>query len=173
MAQIRAAILTVSDKGSRGERPSDIGGETVRETLTSLGVETADYKVVPDERPIIERTLTAWADGGGVDLIVTTGGTGVSPRDVTPDATLAVIDRQVPGMSEVMRAESLKKTPQAMLSRAVVGVRGKTLILNLPGNPNGARECLEAVAPALAHAVESIRGESGEHEPPASGATSA
>jgi molybdenum cofactor synthesis domain-containing protein len=171
MKVIRAAVLTVSDKGSRGERPVDIGGQTVRETLESLGATVVDYAVVPDERGDIAARLRAWADGGQVDLIATTGGTGLAPRDVTPEATLDVIDREVPGMAEVMRTESLKQTPQAALSRAVVGTRGRTLIVNLPGSPKGARECLQAIAAVLPHAVETVRGHAGEHQPPPTGQT--
>jgi molybdenum cofactor synthesis domain-containing protein len=116
-------------------------------------------EVVPDDIDLIKERLASWCDERGLDLIVTTGGTGLSPRDVTPEATLSVIDRRVPGMEEVMRAESLKKTPHAMISRAVVGARKRTLIINLPGSPKAARECLEAIAPALPHALEKLGGD--------------
>lgn len=162
---IRVAILTVSDKGARGER-EDLSGAAVREAMGSLGSEVVFYVVVPDEKEIISSRLKEWADGGQVDVVITTGGTGLSPRDVTPEATLEVLDRVVPGIAEAMRAESLKKTPMAMLSRGVVGVRKETLIINLPGSPKGARECLEVVLPALPHAVETIKGRVGEHTAP-------
>jgi len=154
-------ILTISDKGSRGER-QDKSGEAIREILSSMDVRIANYDIVPDEKELIARELISWADENNLDVILTTGGTGLTPRDVTPEATLAVVDRIVPGFAEAMRAESLKKTPMAMLSRAVVGTRGKCLIINLPGSPKAVRECLEAVLPALPHAVETLKGQAGE-----------
>jgi len=154
-------ILTVSDKGSQGKR-EDRSGETIREIFTQMDACVVDYAIVPDERELIKKKLVEWADGGKVDLIVTTGGTGLSPRDVTPEATLDVIDRMAPGFAEVMRAESLKKTPHAMLSRAVAGTRKNTLVINLPGSPKAVRECLEAIMPALPHAIETLRGEAVE-----------
>ncbi|MBI3980316.1 MAG: MogA/MoaB family molybdenum cofactor biosynthesis protein [Chloroflexi bacterium] len=157
-----AAVLTVSDKSFRGER-EDRGGPAVREAVEAGGGTVTRAAIVPDERDQIAAKLREWSD---VDVILTTGGTGLAPRDVTPEATLAVVDRLVPGIAEVMRAESLKKTPAAMLSRAVAGVRGQTLIINLPGSPRGVKECLEAVMPALPHAVETLRGEVGEHTRP-------
>jgi molybdenum cofactor synthesis domain-containing protein len=125
--------------------------------------------VIPDEQPLIERTLTRLADERDLDLVLTTGGTGLAPRDVTPQATRAVIDFEVPGLAEAMRAVSLGKTPAAMLSRAVAGVRRHTLIVNLPGNPKGVRECLEAILPALPHAVALLHSEVGDHQPPSAG----
>ena len=154
-------ILTISDKGSRGER-QDKSGETIREILSSLDVSIINYDIVPDEKELIAQELISWADENNLDVILTTGGTGLTPRDITPEATLAVVDRIVPGFAEAMRAESLKKTPMAMLSRAVVGTRGKCLIINLPGSPKAVRECLEVVLPALPHAVETLKGQAGE-----------
>ena len=156
-----AGILTISDKGSRGER-QDKSGEAIREILSSIDVRIVNYDIVPDEKePIIEK-LVKWADEDNLDVVVTTGGTGLTPRDVTPEATLAVVDRIVPGFAEAMRTESLKKTPHAMLSRAVVGTRGKCLIVNLPGSPKAVRECLEVILPALPHAMETLKGQAGE-----------
>ncbi|HWR67710.1 MAG TPA: MogA/MoaB family molybdenum cofactor biosynthesis protein, partial [Desulfomonilia bacterium] len=131
----------------------------IREILAGMDVSIDISEVVPDDIDLIKERLASWCDERGLDLIVTTGGTGLSPRDVTPEATLSVIDRRVPGMEEVMRAESLKKTPHAMISRAVVGARKRTLIINLPGSPKAARECLEAIAPALPHALEKLGGD--------------
>ena len=158
---ITLGVLTVSDKGSRGER-EDESGKAIGETLAPLDARVVKYEIVPDEGEIISATLAAWADSAEVDLIVTTGGTGLAPRDVTPEATLAIIDRLVPGFAEVMRAESLKKTPQAMLSRAVAGIRKGSLIINLPGSPKAVRECLEAILSALPHAIETLKGEAVE-----------
>ena len=161
LAMIRVGILTVSDRGSRGERV-DLSGEEIRRVVASIGASAVKYEIVPDEREDIAQRLRAWADGGEVDLILTTGGTGLAPRDVTPEATLAVVERLAPGFGEAMRAASLAKTPTAILSRAVAGVRGRTLIINLPGSPKAVRECLEAILPALPHAVETVRGEAFE-----------
>ena len=157
----RAAILTISDKGFSGER-EDRSGPVLREILQRAGFFIADFEVLPDDQPLLEQRLRRLADESCLDLVVTTGGTGVSPRDVTPDATLAVIDRPVPGMAEAMRANSLAKTPHAMLSRAVVGIRGQTLIINLPGSVKGAQENMEAVLPALDHALDKIKGDPSE-----------
>ena len=154
-------ILTISDKGSKGER-QDKSGEAIREVLTGMGVSIVNYDMVPDEKHVIAEKLVEWADRDNLDVVVTTGGTGLTHRDVTPEATLAVVDRIVPGFAEAMRAESLKKTPHAMLSRAVVGTRGKCLIINLPGSPKAVRECLEVILPALPHAVETLKGQAGE-----------
>jgi len=156
-----AGILTISDKGSRGER-EDKSGEIIREIISQSGARVVDYAVVPDEKELIAERLTDWADKGGVDMIITTGGTGLAPRDVTPEATLDVIDKTVPGFPEAMRAKSLRKTPHAMLSREVCGVRKKTLIINLPGSPKAVRECLPVILPALPHAIEVIKGEAAE-----------
>lgn len=161
IALFTVGILTVSDSRSAGKR-EDLSGEAIRKLVSEIGASVVEYSVVPDEKDRIAEKLTAWADGGNVDMIVTTGGTGLSPRDVTPEATLSVIDRVVPGIPEVMRAEGLKKTPHAMLSREVCGTRKKTLIINLPGSPRAVRECLSAVLPALPHAVEIIKGQAAE-----------
>ena len=160
----RAAILTLSDRVSAGVR-EDLSGEIVAQMLTEqLQVQVAAAEVLPDDRPMIEAILRHWCDIARYDLVVTSGGTGISPRDVTPDATLAIVDYVVPGMAEVMRAESLRKTPMAALSRAVVGVRGRTLIINLPGSPKGVRECLEAILPILPHALEQLASGGGHQE---------
>jgi molybdopterin adenylyltransferase len=155
---MKAGVLTLSDKGSKGQR-QDKSGEIVQNILTELQISVERYEIIPDEMELIRDMLLTWADELCLDLIVTTGGTGLSPRDVTPEATLAVIDKRVPGMEEVMRGKSLVTTPHAMISRAVVGVRKKTLIINLPGSPSGARECLESVAPALTHALTKLAGD--------------
>jgi molybdopterin adenylyltransferase len=154
-------ILTISDKGSRGER-QDKSGEAIREVLSGMHVSIVNYDMVPDEKDLIVEKLVKWADDDDVDLVVTTGGTGLTPRDVTPEATLAVVDRIVPGFAEAMRTESFKKTPHAMLSRAVVGTRGECLIVNLPGSPKAVRECLQVILPALPHAVETLKGQASE-----------
>ena len=154
---ITAAVLTISDRSARGER-EDLSGGVIQELLQSTGAEVKNYRIVPDEKDIIARNLVEFADELGVDLIVTTGGTGLAPRDVTPEATLEVIDKRVPGLEETMRAESIKVTPHGMLSRAVAGIRGRTLIVNLPGSPKAVRETLSVILPALPHAVELLRG---------------
>jgi molybdenum cofactor synthesis domain-containing protein len=156
--RITAAVLTVSDRSSRGER-EDRSGRVIEELLQSIGAEIKKYRVVPDERDIITQNLRELSDSVKADLIVTTGGTGLGPRDVTPEATLEVIDKRVPGLEEAMRAESIKITPHGMLSRAVAGLRNQTLIINLPGSPKAVRETLSVVLPALPHAVEIIRDE--------------
>lgn len=155
-------VLTISDKGSRGER-YDKSGEVIRDSLSAADSRVSRYEIVPDEQEAIAAKLREWADGGGVDVILTTGGTGLGQRDVTPEATLSVIDKGVPGIAEAMRTKSLEKTPMAMLSRATAGLRGKCLIVNLPGSPRAVRECLEVVLVALPHAVAIIRGEVTEH----------
>jgi molybdopterin adenylyltransferase len=157
----RAGVLTLSDKGSEGLR-QDLSGPIIIEILKGLGISVEVSAIIPDDLTLIKERLTSWCDKKSLDLIITTGGTGLSPRDVTPDATLAVIDKRVPGMEEVMRLESLKKTPHAMISRAVVGVRTHTLIVNVPGSPKAARECLESIAPALPHALDKLGGDMSE-----------
>jgi molybdenum cofactor synthesis domain-containing protein len=155
---IRTAIITLSDKGSKGER-EDESGKVIREMIFRIGADVLHYEVLPDEQPLISAALTRLADSGAIDLILTTGGTGVAPRDVTPEATREVIDRALPGMAEAMRAESLRKTPHAMISRAVAGIRKQTLIVNLPGSPRAVRENLAVILPALTHAIEKIKGD--------------
>ncbi|HWR08661.1 MogA/MoaB family molybdenum cofactor biosynthesis protein [Sporomusa sp.] len=153
-------IITASDKGARGER-EDLSGKAIAEMLAELGV-VKHYVIVPDEREALSQAMIHMADTLQVDLILTTGGTGFGPRDVTPEATLDVIDRQAPGIPEVMRAKSLAITSRAMLSRAVAGLRARTLIINLPGSPKGVRECLETILPALEHGLSIAKGEAGE-----------
>jgi molybdenum cofactor synthesis domain-containing protein len=155
---MRAAILTLSDKGSRGER-TDESGPVLAAWLADKGVRTVHSQIIPDDLDTIVTTLTAWADTDVADLILTTGGTGVSPRDVTPEATMKVGERLIPGIGELMRIRSLEKTPMASLSRAVAVIRKRALIINLPGSPKGARENLEAVWPVIGHAVEKIQGD--------------
>ena len=155
-------ILTISDKGWRGER-EDKSGEVIRKNLSSIGGQALKYEIVPDEKAIISGKLIEWADEGRVDVILTTGGTGLAERDVTPEATLSVVDKVVPGFGEIMRAEGFLKTPFSILSRATAGIRGSCLIINLPGSPRGVQENLEAILSAIPHAVEIIKGEVTEH----------
>ncbi|MCL5779768.1 MAG: MogA/MoaB family molybdenum cofactor biosynthesis protein [Firmicutes bacterium] len=156
----KIGIVTMSDKGSQGLR-EDTSGATIRQMVGDLGT-VEQYRVVPDDPEVIKEALVEFADVHRLDLILTTGGTGLGPRDHTPEATLAVIDRQVPGIAEAIRAASLQKTPKAMLSRAVSGTRGSTLIINLPGSVKGVRECLEVVLPVLPHGLEILSGKGGE-----------
>jgi molybdopterin adenylyltransferase len=167
---IRAAILIISDKASAGQR-ADLSGPAIRETLVGSGLEVSvvEERVIPDEQLQIAENLFHLSERDDVDLILTTGGTGLAPRDVTPQATLDTIDYEVPGIAEVMRAESVRVTPAGMLSRGVAGVRKRTLIVNLPGSPKAVKETLAAIAAALPHAVSTLRGEVGEHERPAGG----
>jgi molybdenum cofactor synthesis domain-containing protein len=155
---IKAGVLTISDKGSRGQRKNE-SGAVVADLLAKAGYTVEKQGIVPDDQEKIAECLITWVDKDGLRLIVTTGGTGVSPTDVTPEAMLRVIKYQVPGMAEAMRAASLKKTPHAMISRAIVGVRGSSLIINLPGSPDGARENLSVILPALSHGLAKIGGD--------------
>jgi molybdenum cofactor synthesis domain-containing protein len=154
--KLRIAILTVSDRSAHGQRP-DASGPALAEVIESRGWQVARRGILPDDLRILRESLAAWADRGDVDVILTTGGTGFSPRDVTPEATRAVLDREAQGLAEAMRAASLPKSPHAMLSRAVAGLRGRVLIINLPGSPKAAVENLAAVLPALEHAVKLLR----------------
>ena len=158
---IKVGIITASDKGSRGER-EDLSGPALQRLVSSIGGEAVEYCVLPDERSQLAAKMREWADELKLDLILTTGGTGFSRRDVTPEATLDVAERLVPGIAEVMRAESLKVTPKAMLSRAVAALRQGTLIINMPGSPKAVTECWAAIAPALPHGIEILKGEASE-----------
>ncbi len=153
-----AGIITVSDKGSQGKR-EDKSGPAIAEMLAGVAIKIKHTLLIPDEIDQIQQAIIQLADVEELDVILTTGGTGVSPRDLTPDATLNVIDKEVPGMAEAMRIASSKLTPHAMISRAVVGIRGRCLIINLPGSPKGATENLASILPALQHAVEKIKGD--------------
>ncbi len=155
--EFRFASLTISDAGSKGER-EDTSGDAIAEMMAQAGFIQVDRRIVPDESALISSQLREWCDAAVADVVVTTGGTGLGPRDVTPEATRAVIDIEAPGIAEAMRMETLKNTPFAMLSRGVVGVRNGCLIVNLPGSPTGVRETLEVALKAIPHALEMIRG---------------
>ena len=150
---LRFGILTASDRSSRGER-ADSSGPALLSLVQEQGWSVERQALLPDDQPAIRDLLAAWADSGELDVILTTGGTGFSPRDVTPEATRAVIDREAPGLAEAMRAASLKITPHAMLSRIVTGIRKRTLLINLPGSPKGAMENLQVIIPVLPHAIQ-------------------
>jgi len=153
---IRFGIMTLSDRSARGER-ADLSGPALAHLIQTQDWSVAKQAILPDEESAIRAALIEWADGGGIDVILTTGGTGFAPRDVAPEATRAVIERETPGLAEAMRAAGLAKTPHAMLSRALTGIRGKTLIINLPGSPKGAVENLETILPVLNHAVQLLK----------------
>lgn len=151
--RLRFGILTLSDRSAKGER-ADISGPALADLVRAQGWAVVRQDILPDDEASIRSALTEWADNGEIDVILTTGGTGFAPRDATPEATRKVIEREAPGLAEAMRAESLKKTPHAMLSRAVAGIRGRTLIVNLPGSPKGAAENLQTILTVLPHAVQ-------------------
>ena len=154
---LKVAILTVSDAGSKGERV-DTSGDVIADVADREGFEQVERAIVPDEKEQVSRKLVEWCDGGRVDVVLTTGGTGLGPRDVTPEATRAILDFEVPGIAEAMRTQTLKNTAMAMLSRSVSGVRSGCLVVNLPGSPKGVSECLDVAVPVLAHAVEMVKG---------------
>ncbi|MBM4447404.1 MAG: MogA/MoaB family molybdenum cofactor biosynthesis protein [Chloroflexi bacterium] len=156
-----AGILVISDRGWRGER-LDKSGQVAHKIVSKLVIDIAKYEVVPDEVETISAKLKEWSDEVGLDLILTSGGTGLSPRDVTPEATLAVIDKVIPGLAEAMRMDTMNRKPEAILSRAVAGSRGKCLIVNLPGSPKAVKECLEVIMPVLPHAMEILGGKISE-----------
>ena len=154
------AVITLSDSGYAGKR-ADLSGPAIQEMVEERGWTVVQTTLLPDRREMLERELRRLCDGGLADLILTTGGTGFSPNDVTPEATMAVVERPTPGIPEAMRYYSLQITPRAMLSRAAAGIRGRTLIVNLPGSPKAVRECLQAILPALDHGLEILKGTGG------------
>ncbi len=160
--KFRAGVMTISDKGAAGQR-EDLSGPLLVKLLQDIGAEAVVRTIVPDEPEQIREMLVEYVDEEAVDVVVTTGGTGLTPRDQTPEATLAVIDREVPGLAEVLRFEGYQKTPLAVISRGVAGIRGRTLIVNLPGSPRAVQEGMETLAPILPHAIRMVRGEDTEH----------
>ena len=158
---IKVGILTISDKGSRGER-EDLSGKVIEEIVKKINGEVKYYQIIPDEKDIIQEELIKAVDKLHLDLILTTGGTGLAKRDVTPEATLAIIEKEVPGISEIIRSESFKKTNRAILSRGMAGIRKESLIINLPGSPKGVRESLEIILEALPHGIEILIGQATE-----------
>ena len=164
MATIRAAVITVSDKGYAGER-EDTSGPLLRDLLRQMGADVVHQSIVPDEAAHIAQALQALADEAGVDLVLTTGGTGPAPRDVTPEATRSVIEREMPGLAEVLRFAGYQRTPLAVISRGVAGIRGRTMIVNLPGSPRAVREGMATLAPILPHAIQMLQGVDTEHKP--------
>ncbi|MYC28663.1 MAG: MogA/MoaB family molybdenum cofactor biosynthesis protein [Chloroflexi bacterium] len=159
------AVLTVSTSGYHGQRQDDASGDKIKEMLPPPDYELVRYEIVSDDKEMIAQRMAEWADAADVNLIVSTGGTGLGPSDITPEACLSIIDREVPGLAETMRAETLKFTPMAMISRSVAGTRGKTLIITLPGSVKGVAETLEVVMPVLPHALELLRRESMQDHP--------
>jgi len=155
---IKVGILTISDKGSKGER-EDLSGKVIEEVVKKINGEVKYYQIIPDEKNIIQEELIKAVDKLHLDLILTTGGTGLAKRDVTPDATLEIIEKEVPGISEIIRSESFKKTDRAILSRGVAGIRKESLIINLPGSPKGVRESLKIILDALPHGIEILKGQ--------------
>ena len=164
VAMFRLAVLTISTSGSQGQR-EDTSGRAIQDLLAPPDYQAVRYEVVADDKDIIAGRLSEWADSGEVDLIITTGGTGLGRYDITPEACLSILDKEVPGLAETMRAETLKFTPMAMLSRSVAGIRGHTLIITLPGSTKGVQECLEVVLPVLPHALELLQRESVSDHP--------
>ena len=164
-ASFKLAILTISDAGSKGER-EDTSGDAISRIMAVEGFTEVLREIVPDDKETVSRKLAEWCDGGQVDLVLTTGGTGLGPRDVTPEATRAVIEYEVPGIAEAMRIQTLRKTPLSMLSRSVAGLRSGCLVINLPGSPNGVRETLEVAVPAIPHALEIVKGWRSHHPEP-------
>lgn len=158
---LKVGVITASDKGSRGER-EDLSGQLLKELVQEINAKVILYIVLPDDQKLLADRMKVWTDVEEVDLILTTGGTGFSLRDVTPEATLSIADRLVPGIAEVMRMESLKVTPKAMLSRAVAVLRKRTLIINMPGSPKAVKECWQAISPALNHGIQILKGEASE-----------
>lgn len=156
---ITVALLTISDKGSKGER-EDLSGALIKDMLKGIGAEVRYYEILPDEKELIKERLLEYSRKA--DLILTTGGTGLSPRDVTPDATLEVIEKQVPGIAEIIRTEGFRKTTRSILSRAVSGIKGNSLIINLPGSPRAVKESLQVILDAIPHAIEKIKGDPSE-----------
>ncbi len=163
MNMFSAGVLTISDKGSKGER-MDASGDYIVKYFQHMDVPVACYDIVPDDMATVAGRLASWADSGSVDLIITTGGTGLSPRDVTPEATREVIEKELPGIAEIMRMDGFKNTPTAILSRAVAGSRGRCLIINMPGNPQAVREYLDLLMPIIPHAIDTIQGRVGDHK---------
>ncbi len=163
MEQIRAGVITISDKGAAGER-EDISGPLLADGLREMGAVVVRQAIVPDEMDAIREVLISLADEEQVDLVLTTGGTGATPRDITPEATRTVIEREMPGLAEMLRFTGYRKTPLAVLSRGISGIRGQTIIVNLPGNPNAVRDGLEVLAAVLPHAVKMVRGRDTEHD---------
>lgn len=160
---IRTAVLTISDKGSRGER-KDLSGPVLKEMMENIGAEIVYEEIIADEKEEIKEALIKISDPKKADLILTTGGTGFAARDITPEATLEVLEKEVPGIPEKIRADTISITPQATLSRARAGIRGKTLIINFPGSPKAVRECLESVIDIIPHGVKILKGEITEHQ---------
>jgi len=159
------AVLTISTAGYQGQRKEDTSGQAIQEMLGPPDYQVVRYEIVSDDKEMIADRMTRWADAPDVDLIVSTGGTGLGLRDFTPEVCLSVIDKEVPGLAEAMRAKTIQFTPMAMLSRSVVGIRGNTLIITLPGSPKAVRECLEVVKPVLPHALQLLRDEAGSRHP--------
>lgn len=158
---LRVGVITASDKGSKGER-DDLSGAILKELVKEIEGEVVCYMILPDDQELLAQQMKEWVDVDGLDLILTTGGTGFSLRDVTPEATIAIADRMVPGIAEVMRYESLKVTQKAMLSRAVAALRKRTLIINMPGSPKAVKECWAAISSALPHGIQILKGEASE-----------